>query len=324
MEKLFPTPELGPGPDRKKRIAATACYPVTGLITGTPVVISKLTAPRRKRLAEAAQLKAKQEQLAAQLAEAAEQAWMEELGKQTDPAKRAAMIQAREAAQVTARQAELDLAAANRKAKLGKLREHAGGAALLLIVGGPLIWSLARPWIEPGLGLLGGIWWVAALVYAPTPTNLIVGKHKPVPTDSDGDDDQDPDDDPELPDDEDDDPQPEPAPTPAPLTDAELAASIEHMVAIRAQSDGGAGNVLMGEVLAALQWHGHYPGWDTRKFGAAVRAAGIPPKASVGVGTGPTRDTSPGWTVAHLRALLGRDPHLPPSAVPDHTLTKAA
>ncbi|MFF0394126.1 hypothetical protein ACFYS8_36280 [Kitasatospora sp. NPDC004615] len=318
--KIFPTEPAGEAgtPGRRRRIAATALYPITGLITGSPVLFEKLTAPRRTRRAEAAELKAQQEKFAAEAAKAAEAAFREKLANEADSAKRAAMIQAREAAQVTARQAELDLAKAARKATRSKLGEHAGGAALLLVVGGPLIWSLARPWIEPGLAVLGGLWWFAALVYAPAPTDGDEPAEDQAddegPDEPSGEDDHDGEDQ----DDEDD------RTPPAPLTDAELAASVEHMVAIRAQADGGAGNLLIAEVLAALQWHGHYPGHDTRKFGAAVRAAGIPPKPSVGVGSGPARTTSPGWSVAYLRTLLGRDPRLPPAAVPDHTLTKAA
>ncbi|MFE6744648.1 hypothetical protein ACFVGM_02215 [Kitasatospora purpeofusca] len=156
-EKIFPTEKLIP----------TLLYPVTGLAAGTPVLLRKLTAPQRERRAEAAALRAKRDGITAQAAEAAEAAFTRKLTAEADPVKRAAMLQAREAAQVTARQIELEQARAARKEHRSKLGDTAGAAALLLIVGGPLVWSLARPWIQPGIGLLLGIWWIAALIHAP-------------------------------------------------------------------------------------------------------------------------------------------------------------
>ncbi|MFG2903683.1 hypothetical protein ACGF13_01255 [Kitasatospora sp. NPDC048286] len=159
MERIFPTEKLIP----------TLLWPFTGLATGTPVLVRKLTAPQRERRAEAAALKAKQGEFAAQAAQAAEEAFTKKLATEADPAKRAAMLQAREAAQVTARQFELEQAKAARKAARSRAGDAAGAAALMLIVGGPLVWSLARPWIEPGIGLLIGAWWIAALIHAPAP-----------------------------------------------------------------------------------------------------------------------------------------------------------
>ncbi|MFF2353960.1 hypothetical protein ACFVVL_29785 [Kitasatospora sp. NPDC058115] len=156
-EKIFPTEKLIP----------TLLYPFTGLAAGTPILVRKLTAPQRERQAEAAALKAKRDEITAQAAEAAEAAFTQKLLTEADPVKRAAMLQAREAAQVTARQVELERAKADRKAKRSKLGDAAGAAALLLIVGGPLVWSLARPWVQPGIGVLLGVWWIAALIHAP-------------------------------------------------------------------------------------------------------------------------------------------------------------
>ncbi|MEU1284929.1 hypothetical protein [Kitasatospora sp. NPDC005856] len=159
MEKIFPTEKLIP----------TLLWPFTGLATGTPALVRKLTAPQRERRAEAAALKAKQDELAAQAAQAAQEAFTKKLTMEADPAKRASMLQAREAGQVAARQVELEQAKAARKAARGRLGDAAGAAALMLIVGGPLVWSLARPWIEPGIGLAIGGWWIAALIHAPVP-----------------------------------------------------------------------------------------------------------------------------------------------------------
>ncbi|MER7766000.1 hypothetical protein [Kitasatospora sp. NPDC096140] len=156
-EKIFPT----------ERLIPTLLYPVTGLVAGTPVLVRKLTAPQRERRAEAAALKAKRDEITTQAAEAAETAFTQKLLAEADPVKRAAMLQAREAAQVTARQVELEQAKAARKEQRSRLGDTAGVAALLLIVGGPLVWSLARPWIQPGIGVLLGVWWIAALIHAP-------------------------------------------------------------------------------------------------------------------------------------------------------------
>ncbi|MFJ4093752.1 hypothetical protein ACIPYS_19425 [Kitasatospora sp. NPDC089913] len=156
-EKIIPT----------ERLIPTLLYPVTGLVAGTPVLVRKLTAPQRERRAEAAALKAKRDEITTQAAEAAEAAFTQKLLAEADPVKRAAMLQAQEAAQVTARQVELEQAKAARKEQRSRLGDTAGAAALLLIVGGPLVWSLARPWIQPGIGVLLGAWWIAALIHAP-------------------------------------------------------------------------------------------------------------------------------------------------------------
>ncbi|MER5356091.1 hypothetical protein ABT093_37945 [Kitasatospora sp. NPDC002551] len=163
-EKLFPTERATAG--HRLRIIATICYPVTGLMTGTPVLIRKLTAPQLKRRAEAADLRTKAAELAAEATAFEEAAFAKKLAE-ADPAKRRAMIHAREAAQVAAKEVAAELAKADRKAARSKLGDSAGAAALLLIVGGPLVWSLARPLIGPGIGLLLGGWWIAALMHAP-------------------------------------------------------------------------------------------------------------------------------------------------------------
>ncbi|MFJ6776951.1 hypothetical protein ACIQOV_39355, partial [Kitasatospora sp. NPDC091257] len=142
MERIFPTEKLIP----------TLLWPFTGLAAGTPVLIRKLTAPQRERRAEAAALKTKQDELAQQIAQAAEAAFAKKLLAEGDPAKRAAMLQAQEAGQVAARQFELEQAKAARKAARSRAGDAAGAAALMLIIGGPLIYSLARPWIQPGIG----------------------------------------------------------------------------------------------------------------------------------------------------------------------------
>ncbi|MER5350608.1 hypothetical protein ABT093_09780 [Kitasatospora sp. NPDC002551] len=158
-EKIFPTEKLIP----------TLLYPVTGLASGTPVLVRKLMAPHHKQRAEAAALKAKRERIAATAADAAEVAFAKKLITETDPVKRAAILQAQEASQVAAREVALERAKADRKAARSKLGDTVGAAALMLIVGGPLVWSLARPWIGTGIGLLIGGWWIAALMHAPNP-----------------------------------------------------------------------------------------------------------------------------------------------------------
>ncbi|RPE33742.1 hypothetical protein [Kitasatospora cineracea] len=158
MEKIIPAEGL----------RGILAWPVTGLFTGTPVLIRKLTAPQRARRTEAAQLKAKQAELTTQAAANADAEFAKKVAAEPDPAKKAALVQARETAAVAARTFELDQAKAARKEKRSKLGDAAGAGALLLIVGGPLVWSLARPLIGPGVGLLIGVWWIAALVHAPS------------------------------------------------------------------------------------------------------------------------------------------------------------
>ncbi|MFD5467046.1 hypothetical protein ACFWIQ_30110 [Kitasatospora sp. NPDC127059] len=159
MEKIFPTEKLG----------ATLLWPLTGLATGTPVLVRRLTAPQRERRAEATALKADQERLAAEAAQAADAEFAKKLAETPDPTKRAAMIHARESARVTAREIETEQDKAARKEKRSRAGDAAGAATLMLIVGGPLVWALARPLIEPGIGLLIGVWWIAALIHAPAP-----------------------------------------------------------------------------------------------------------------------------------------------------------
>ncbi|MGW4810536.1 hypothetical protein ACWEPB_02675 [Kitasatospora cineracea] len=308
MEKIIPAEGL----------RNIVLWPVTGLFTGTPVLVSKLTAPQRARRAEAAQLKARQAKAAEQLAAEESEAFAKKLNAELDPAKKLALVQARDAAAVAARQFQLDQDKVARKAKRAKLGEAAGAAALLLVIGGPLIWSLARPLIGPGIGLLAGVWWIGALIHAPGPAKASAAAaaeadgEQEVPADEDDQDDAD------------DTPEGEPEPPRPTLAPALLASSIEHMVATRAQSDGGAGNVLLAEALAVFQRGGWFQDADAREFGAAVRAAGVPPKKSVAVGSGAARKTSPGWSVAHLQEVLGRVPSLPPQAVADRTPVEAA
>lgn len=167
MEKIFPTERAVPG--HRRRIIATLVWPVTGLAAGTPVLVRRLTAPQRERRAEAAALKARQAELAAEATQAADAEFAKKLSETPDPTKRAAMVHARESARVTARQIEAEQAKAARKEKRSRAGDAAGAAALMLIVGGPLVWTLARPLIEPGIGLLLGTWWIAALIHAPAP-----------------------------------------------------------------------------------------------------------------------------------------------------------
>ncbi|MFD7643013.1 hypothetical protein ACFV4P_20415 [Kitasatospora sp. NPDC059795] len=335
---LLPTMPDADEPHRKYWLPALVLWPVTGAIAGTPPLVAKLTAPQRKKRADAADLRTRQEALTAKAAADAEAAFQQKLEGEPDPAKRAAMVEAREAARLTVRQVQQEQAKAASKALRSKLGDQAGAAALLLVVGGPLIWSLARPWIPLGAELLAIAWWLAALMHAPTPTAMAVAAAaaaKRDRKDSDdqaddadeeehGDDQADDDLDQESADDEDQADEDDSAPAPQPLTPAELATTIEHMVAIRATTDGGAGNVILPEALATLQHFGHYQGADTREFGAAVRAAGLPPKPSVGVVIGDRRKTSPGWSMAYLRDLLGRTPSLPPRPAVDHTPAQAA
>ncbi|GAA1397066.1 hypothetical protein GCM10009639_33950 [Kitasatospora putterlickiae] len=297
MEKIFPT----------EKLSATLMYPFTGLAAGTPVLVRKLMAPWRERRAETAGLKAKQDQIAALAAEAAEATFARKLAGEPDAAKRAAMLQAWEAAQVTARQIELERAKADRKAKRGKLGDAAGAAALMLIVGGPLIWSLVGPWVRPGIGLVIGGWWIAALIHAPTP----VKASKP-----DTEEDVDEDFDDLAPGAATEADQEQPEPSSSALSSDQLVATIERMVAIRAQADGGAGKVHLSEVLESLQRHGLYPGLDGRDFGALARAAGLPVERGLRV---KGRGVSVGLTAAAMKAHLGHTPRLPPEAVADNT-----
>ncbi|MFB7678220.1 hypothetical protein ACFC26_43190 [Kitasatospora purpeofusca] len=164
-EKIFPTERATP--EHRLRIVATLAYPVTGLMAGTPVLIRKLTAPQRERRAEAAALKGRAAELLAEADKLDQEAFAKKLAE-ADPAKRPAMIHAREAARVAAKEAAAEQAKADRKTARSKFGDAAGAGALLLIIGGPLVWSLARPLIGPGIGLLIGAWWIAALIHAPS------------------------------------------------------------------------------------------------------------------------------------------------------------
>lgn len=308
MEKIIPV----------ESVRATLLWPVTGLFTGTPVLIRKLTASQRKQRAEAAALKGRQAELNAAAADAADVEFAKKLAAEIDSAKKLALVQAREAAAVAAQTFELEQAKAARKAKRSKLGEAAGAAALLLVMGGPLVWSLARPLLGPGIGLAIGVWWIGALIHAPAPAKASAAaaaeadSEQEVPADEDDQGDAD------------DASEAEPEQQRPTLAPALLVSTIEHMVATRAQSDGGAGNVLLSEALAVLQRGGWFRGYDTREFGAAVRTAGVPPKKSVAVGSGASRTTSAGWSVAHLQATLGRAPSLPPQPAVDRTPVEAA
>ncbi|MFF2354925.1 hypothetical protein ACFVVL_34805 [Kitasatospora sp. NPDC058115] len=296
-EKIFPT----------ETVVSTILYPFTGLAAGTPVLVRRLMAPHHKRRAEASALIAKQAEIAALAAEAAEAALAKRLVAEADPAKRAAMIQAQEAAEVAARQVELERAKADRKAKRSKLGDSAGAAALMLIVGGPLIWSLVGPWVRPGIGLLVGGWWIAALIHAPsaskTPSKAKaeqdVAASVPAEEEAAGEEAD----------------APAPAP-PAALSAADLFTTIEHMVALRALTDEGRGHVHLAEALESLQRHGHYPTHDAREFGALVRAAGLPVERGIRVSG---RTPSPGFTASSMTASLGRSPRLPPQPARDLT-----
>ncbi|MFI9784654.1 hypothetical protein ACIHEI_14275 [Kitasatospora sp. NPDC051984] len=327
---LFPTAPASDDPDMKYWVASVALWPITGVITGTPPLIAKLTAGQRKKRAEATELRIQQEALTAKATADAEDAFQRKLEAELDADKRAAMVEARETARLTARQVKLEQAKVTRKAKRSKLGDSAGAAALLLIVGGPLVWSLARPWIPTVAAVAAAAWWLVALMHAPTPATMAAAAAAAAKRDRQADpeesEESDPDQDEPNVDQGDDDhaDKDDSAPAPQPLTHAELATTIEQMVAIRATRDGGAGNLLLSEALAALQHIGHYQGSDTREFGAAVRAANMPPAPSVGVVIGDKRKTSTGWSVSYLRGLLGRAPSLPPRPAVDHTPAQAA
>ncbi|MEU1287549.1 hypothetical protein [Kitasatospora sp. NPDC005856] len=304
MEKIFPTHNVG----------ATIAFPVTGLLTGTPVLVRRLTAPQRERRAEAAALQARQDELAATAAAEADEEFTKKLTKEADASKRAAMVRARETEKVTARQIRLEQAQAGRAEKRGKLKEAAGAAAVTLLVGGPLIWSLARPLIEPGIGLLIGAWWIAALIHAPAKPKA---KNKARADQAREENEDQDDEDREGNDDQEEEyalqtstAAPAPA-APRGLSDAQLTAAVEHMVALRAQTDDGRGHVHLTEALESLQRHGHYPALTARDFGALVRAAGLPVEPNIRV---PGRTPSTGFTAASLATHLRRSPSLPPQA----------
>ncbi|WP_030277553.1 hypothetical protein [Streptomyces sp. NRRL B-24484] len=297
MEKIIPTEGL----------RATLLWPVTGLCTGTPVLVRRLMTPHRERRAEAAALQAKRERIAAEVAEAAEVAFAKKLIAETDPVKRVALLQAQEAGQVAAREVELERAKAARKASFEKFKDSAGAAALLLVVGGPLVWSLARPWVGPGIGLFAGVWWIAALIHAPAPAKAATEDDEQLLDGDDFDADEDGDDQEDEP----------AAAVPPTLTDAELTTTIEHMVAIRARRDGGAGKVHLAEILETLQRHHRYTGYTAREFGTAVRSAGLPVEKSVRVTGESGSGVSPGLSFEGLRAHLGHPPRLPAQAVPE-------
>ncbi|MFG2919614.1 hypothetical protein ACGF0D_42950 [Kitasatospora sp. NPDC048298] len=299
MEKIFPT--------QTRR--ATLLWPITGLCTGTPVLVRKLMAPHHQRRADAAALRARREQLAALASEAAEAELAKKLVSESDPVKRAALLQAQETARVTAEEIEQERASAARKASFAKVKETAGGAALLLVMGGPLVWSLARPWIGPGIGLLIGTWWIAALVHAPAPVPK-TGTKEATPSDAEHDEED------HQGDDENDQDEPREA-LPPTLTDAELTTTVEHMVALRARRDDGRGHVHLAEVLTALQRHDRYCGYTARQFGAVVRAAGLPVERSVRVKGATPQEVSPGLTYKGLQAHLGHPLRLPAHAVPE-------
>ncbi|MFJ5070231.1 hypothetical protein ACIQC7_27860 [Kitasatospora sp. NPDC088556] len=252
MERIFPT----------QTVTATLMWPVTGLATGTPVLVRKLTAPRRERRAEASALQAKQDELAAQAAKEAEAAWLKKLSAEADPTKRAAMTRTRETEKITMRQIQLEQAKADRKEKHGKVGEAAGAAALMLLVGGPLIWSLARPWVQPGIGLLLGVWWIAALIHAPAPGKTLAedeqAPEQPVPAVEEEPSEEEPSDAPEVT-----------APTPADahsLT-ASLTAAGSSVLLTRMAADLGAA----------------HPLWkpSTRAVRALLAEAGIPVREGV-------------------------------------------
>ncbi|MFB7672919.1 hypothetical protein ACFC26_16075 [Kitasatospora purpeofusca] len=242
-ERIFPT----------DTVVATILYPVTGLAAGTPVLLRKLTAPQRERRAEAAALKAKAAQLLAEADKLDQEAFAKKLAD-ADPAKRPAMIHAREAAQVAAKEAATEQAKADRKASRSKLGDAAGAGALLLIIGGPLVWSLARPLIGPGIGLLIGAWWIAALIHAPSAKKADSDASERTPQTS-------PNDAPETPVQ-----TPDQEPTPAPSVTADpTPVDAHHAVALL----GAAGaHVALTAVAAHLAVE--HPRWE--RSGKAVKA----------------------------------------------------
>ncbi|MFH8387680.1 hypothetical protein ACH4E7_43520 [Kitasatospora sp. NPDC018058] len=307
MEKIIPT----------EKPSATLLWPVTGLATGTPVLIRKLTAPQRERRAEAAALKAQQAELATKAAESAESAFAKKLAAEPDATKRAAMIQARETAQVTARQIELDQAKAARKAKLGRAGDAAGAAALMLIVGGPLIWSLARPWVQPAIGLLIGAWWIAALIHAPAPGKAAPAGDEQAPA-------ADPDGTPEGGADNTHEDAPEDAkagdPDPSPADLARSAGRLRLWVegeVFAAKAEGRPG-VHLSQLVTAYREQGGQAPVDEDLFAARLAALGVP-VGPLTLGPKTARINRRGVRFDQLSTALGREPHRPPRLALDNT-----
>ncbi|MFI1520632.1 hypothetical protein [Kitasatospora cineracea] len=252
MEKIIPAEGL----------RNIVLWPVTGLFAGTPVLVRKLTASQRKQRAEAAALKNRQAELNAAATATADAEFAKKLAEATDPAKKLQLVHDREAAAVAARQFELEQATASRKAKRSKLVEAAGAAALLLVVGGPLIWSLARPWIGPGSGLAIGVWWIAALIHAPASGKAAeTAGAETVPASPE-----------QAAADEEEDPEEEPVPAPrqdpspaAPVSTTPTPADARLAVALLGASGA---HVALTSVTAHLA--AQHPGW--RRSGKAVRA----------------------------------------------------
>ncbi|WP_406093403.1 hypothetical protein [Kitasatospora purpeofusca] len=268
-----------------------ATVPVRAVISGSPVLAARIWAPASARLDKAAgERKAIAEALAA--ARAAE------LAKLTD-----------EKAIAKARAAHAEADKAGRAEKRERIGSTLGGAALVALVAGPVSWQLVGPWMPLATWSGIGLWCAAAMAHSP---KITTGEQE-VEADQDNDlDDQAADTAAEAADGQG---EPQPAP-PTTLPADELVAAVERMVAIRAQSDGGAGKVHLSEVLASLQRHGFYPGLEARDFGALARAAGLPFERGLRV-TG--RGVSVGLTAEAMRARLGHTPRLPPEEVADHS-----
>ncbi|MER7702304.1 hypothetical protein ABTX81_05315 [Kitasatospora sp. NPDC097605] len=277
-----------------RQAVTNAAVPVRAVITGSPVLAARLWAPAATRLGQAAEERAA-------IAKALAETRATELAKLTDE---------KAIARARAGHAQADKTA--RAAKRGRAADAAGGAVLAAVVAGPVSWSLVGPWVPVATWSGIGLWCIGAMMHAPKPpgeqgqqadtAHGFDTGHDDEQADAGGGQER---------------AEPTVSPTLAP---AELAATVEHMVALRAQSDGGAGKVLLSEVLASLQRHGRYPGASTRDFGAAVRAAGLPVEKRVRVGEA----ISPGLTAAGLTTHFGHPPRLPAHAVPDHTPTAAA
>ncbi len=277
-----------------RQAVTNAAVPVRAVITGSPVLAARLWAPASARLDQAAEERAA-------IGKALTEARAADLAKLTDEK----AIAARKAAH-----AQADKAA--RAEKRGRAADVVGGAVLVAVVAGPVSWSLVGPWVPVATWSGIGLWCIGAMMHAPKAPEE-KGKQADLAPGSDvdqGDGSEDVGDHQERPD----------AIVSPTFGPAELAATVEHMVALRTQSDGGAGKVLLSEVLASLQRHGRYPGASTRDFGAAVRAAGLPVEKRVRVGEA----ISPGLTAAGLKAHLGHAPRLPAHAVADRTPSEAA
>jgi hypothetical protein len=134
-----------------KQAITNAAVPVRAVITGSPILASRLWAPAAARREVAAEERAA-------IAEALAKHRAAELAKLTDSK---AIAAARKS------HAEADKAA--RAEKRGRAGDVLGGGALVAIVAGPVTWSLIGPWVPLATWSGIGLWCVAAMAHAPRP-----------------------------------------------------------------------------------------------------------------------------------------------------------